>query len=163
MTMIDSPGLEVLGLGRRDDAPPAPREICGLRLADGGALPGVVLHAYDTGLYAGARVLWIFDRWQQADAVGATSLTNARPLLAPLIVHREVWTSGCAFRTGHLAPEHPALRKRVVVTDTFRKTAYDLADRQVEPRRGDVVARNNLVFLKGLDKRLGRLVTRGAG
>lgn len=155
--------LHVLALGPHTTCRPAPGEVHGLRLADGGCLPGLVLHCYDDGLYAGSSMLWVLNRRQSGPAVDPASLSGCRPLLPPLIVHRELWTQGCAFPAGRLPAEHPLLRTRVVVSHSVTRRAHDLADRLVErPGRADVVVKDSLVFLRGLDQRLRRLVSVGA-
>lgn len=158
MPIAESRQLRVLALGERCPCRPAPGEVHGLRLADGGALPAVVLHTYDHGLYAGASVLWVLDQRQPDEAIDVASLGDARPLLPPLILHREVWTQGCAFPVGSIAPDHPLLHKRVVFTNPVDHRAYDVGEGAVEPCVGDVVARYSLVFLRGLDDRLKRRV-----
>lgn len=158
MTTAETRKLRVLALGERCCCRPAPGEVHGLRLADGGALPAVVLHTYDHGLYAGASVLWVLDQRHPDEAIDIGSLADVRPLLPPLILHREVWTQGCAFRAGQVDGNHPLLRKRVVFTNPVDHRAYDVGEGAVEPCAGDVVARYSLVFLRGLDDRLQRSV-----
>lgn len=152
--------LRVLALGPRVACRPVPGEVHGLRLADGGCLAGLVLHDYQCGLYAGSTMLWVLNSRQREQSVDPTSLSTSRPLLPPLILHRELWAHGCAFPAGRLAPDHPLLRERVVRTDSVTRRSYDLADQLVEqPGPADVVAKDSLVFLRGLDQRLQRLVS----
>jgi hypothetical protein len=158
VTITESRQLSVLALGERRTCRPAPGEVHGLRLADGGALPAVVLHTYDHGLYAGASVLWVLDRRHPDEAIDVACLAGARPMLPPLILHREVWTQGCAFPAGRLEPDHPLLCKRIVFINPVDHRAYDFGDGPVGPCPDDVVARNSLVFLRGLDDRLKRSV-----
>ena len=156
----EAPALRVLALGKRTVRGPERGDVLGLRLTRGGALASVVVHTYPRGLYAGAGVLWVLDRRIDPDAaVDGRALADARPLLPPLIVHREVWAHGCAFAGGRLDPDHPLLQKRVVFTDPAGGWSCDLHDHVVEPCRGDVVGRYSLVFLRGLDQRLGRTST----
>jgi hypothetical protein len=156
--------LHVLALGPRTAyRRPTAGEVYGLRLADGGCLPGVVLHAYEGDLYAGSCMLWVLDRRARGPAVDLASLAGGKPLLPPLIVHRELWAHGCAFLVGGLAPDHPLLRTRVVLTNSVTRRSHDLSGRPVEGRgSADVVAKDSLVFLRGLDQRLSRLVSVGA-
>lgn len=149
--------LRVLALGTPVVVPPSPGEVYGLHLADGGTLPAVVLHVYERGLFQDARVLWVLDRRQHERDIDVASLCSAPPLLPPLILHREVWTLGCAFRLGQLATDSPLLHKRVVITNNVTRRTHDLAEQPVDaPGQQDVVAKDNLVFLRGLDDRLHR-------
>lgn len=159
MTVTDALDLRVLALGERRAAPqPVRGEVHGLRLAAGGALLGLVLHAHEQGLYAGASVLWVLNRRHTECGIDVASAPLGQPLLPPLVLHHEVWTQGCAFRLGQLRPDHPMLGRRVVYRSRGR--LFDLADRPVdEPGAGDVVARCSLVFLRGLDERLQRAVS----
>lgn len=159
MTVTDALDLRVLALGERRAAPqPVRGEVHGLRLAGGGSLLGLVLHAHEQGLYAGASVMWVLNRRHAGCGIDLTSTSLGQPLLPPLVLHHEVWTHGCAFRLGQLRPDHPLLGKRVVYRSRGR--LFDLADRTVdEPDAGDVVARCSLVFLRGLDERLQRAVS----
>jgi hypothetical protein len=160
MSGTGAPDLHVLALGPRIACRPVSGEVYGLRLADGGCLPGLVLHAYEGGLYAGSSLLWVLARRQRGPELDLAVLSGSRPLLPPLIVHRELWAHGGAFLAGRLAPDHPLLRARVVVTNSITRRSYDLADRLVEqPGTADVVAKDSLVFLRGLDQRLRRLVS----
>jgi hypothetical protein len=137
-----------------------PGEVHGLRLADGGCLAGLVLHDYERGLYTGSTMLWVLNSRHRRQSVDLASLSTSRPLLPPLILHRELWARGCAFPAGRLAPDHPLLRERVVLTNSVTRRSYDLADRLVEqPGPADVVAKDSLVFLRGLDQRLHRLIS----
>ena len=164
MTSLDerSTALRVLATGERATTRPAAGEVHALRLADGGCLPGLVLHRYDSGLYAGATVLWVLAPRQRGPVVDLASLSAVRPLLPPLIVHREVWSQGCAALSGRLPQDHPLLRQRVVFPRAAGKRCYDLTERPVErAERTDVVGKDGLVFLRGLDQRLRRLISVG--
>ena len=160
VTVADAPALRVLAVGRPTVRRPERGDVLGLRLTRGDGLAAVVMHTYTRGLYAGAGVLWVLDRRiGPGTAAGGPALAGARPLLPPLIVHREVWVHGCAFAGDRLQPDHPLLQKRVVFTDPSGGGCRDLHDQQVDPNHGDVVGRCNLVFLRGLDQRLGRSST----
>lgn len=159
MTVTDARDLRVLALGERRAAPqPLRGEVHGLRLAGGGALLGLVLHAHEQGLYAGASVMWVLNRRHTGCGIDVASASIGQPLLPPLVLHREVWTHGCAYRLGQLRPDHPLLCKRVVYRAQGR--LFDLSDRPVDgPGASDVVAGCSLVFLRGLDERLRRTVS----